>query len=160
MPNYLNSKIYKIYDISNEELVYYGSTTQRLCQRKAEHIKDSKKENFNGASKTIINNNNWKMELVQSYPCINRMELELLEGEYIKNNKCINIVIAGRTQDEYYNDNKDKIKAYKIEWRKNNKDYYKQQLTCKCGCIITRFNFKRHQETEKHIKLMEEKNNL
>ena len=125
MPNYQNSKIYKIYSLSNEELVYFGSTTQRLSQRKAEHIKDSKKEHYNGSSKIIINNGNWKMELIQDYPCLNRLELETLEGEYIKNNKCINLMIPARTKKQYRDANRDKIRENQKKWRANNPDYMK-----------------------------------
>ena len=125
MPNYENSKIYKIYSLSNEELVYFGSTTQRLSQRKAEHVKDSKKEHYNGSSKIIINNGNWKMELIQDYPCLNRLELETLEGEYIKNNKCINLMIPARTKKQYRDANRDKIRENQKKWRANNPDYMK-----------------------------------
>jgi hypothetical protein len=125
MPDYQKSKIYKIYSLSNEELVYFGSTTQRLSQRKAEHIKDSKKEHYNGSSKIIINNGNWKMELVQDYPCLNRLELETLEGEYIKNNKCINLMIPARTKKQYRDANRDKIRENQKKWRVNNPDYMK-----------------------------------
>ena len=125
MPDYQNSKIYKIYSLSNEELVYFGSTTQRLSQRKAEHVKDSKKEHYNGSSKIIINNGNWKMELIQDYPCLNRLELETLEGEYIKNNKCINLMIPARTKKQYRDANRDKIRENQKKWRANNPDYIK-----------------------------------
>ena len=125
MPDYQKSKIYKIYSVSNEELVYFGSTTQRLSQRKAEHIKDSKKEHYNGSSKIIINNGNWKMELIQDYPCLNRLELETLEGEYIKNNKCINLMIPARTKKQYRDANIDKIRENQKKWRVNNPDYMK-----------------------------------
>ena len=125
MPDYQNSKIYKIYSLSNEELVYFGSTTQRLSQRKAEHVKDSKKEHYNGSSKIIINNGNWKMELIQDYPCLNRLELETLEGDYIKNNKCINIMIPARTKKQYRDANRDKIRENQKKWRANNPDYIK-----------------------------------
>jgi hypothetical protein len=43
------------------------------------------------------------------------MELDKREGEYIRNNNCINRCIAGRTQKEYYEENKEKI----LEQRKN-----------------------------------------
>ena len=125
MPNYENSKIYKIYSLSNEELVYYGSTTQKLSQRKAEHVKDSKKEHYNGSSKIIINNGNWNMELIQDYPCLNRFELETLEGDYIKNNKCINIIVAGRSKQEYRDANRCRIRENQKKWRVNNPDYMK-----------------------------------
>jgi hypothetical protein len=58
------------------------------------------------------------MELSENYPCNNRQQLERKEGEYIKNNECVNKVIAGRTDLEYRLDNVNKLKEqcriYKI----------------------------------------------
>ena len=38
MPNYQESKIYKIYNTVNDE-IYIGSTTRKLSERMAEHRK-------------------------------------------------------------------------------------------------------------------------
>eukprot|EP00966_Prymnesium_polylepis_P323553 7379732-Prymnesium_polylepis.1 len=56
-----------------------------------------------------------KIELIEEYPCSNRMELNRREGEWIRNTKCVNKAIAGRTAKEYYEDNQDKIKDYREE---------------------------------------------
>mgnify|MGYP003118832813 CR=1 FL=1 len=62
---------------------------------------------------------------------------------------------------EYYQANKDKIKAYNKKWRENNKDKIKEEreknketyeakrrqpYTCLCGTIIQRRNKKRHED--------------
>ena len=65
------------------------------------------------------------MELIQDYPCLNRLELETLEGEYIKNNKCINLMIPARTKKQYRDANRDKIRENQKKWRVNNPDYMK-----------------------------------
>jgi len=52
-----------------------------------------------------------------------------------------------KTRDkEYYEKNKERIKE-------NNKD----KVLCKCGCEVTKPNFKRHQNSKKHIDLMKNK---
>ena len=55
---------------------------------------------------------NCKIELVELYPCNSKMELEKQEGRYIKENHCVNKHIAGRTNIEYYNDNKEQVKHH------------------------------------------------
>ena len=75
--------------------------------------------------------------LIESYPCANVEELNKREGEHQKANPCINKYIAGRTPKEWYNENRverlayqknydntniDRIRIYKIGWRKENKE--------------------------------------
>ena len=191
MPNYQNSKIYKIYSVSNEELVYYGSTTKTLTSRLANHIYDyNNNKNYNLSCKSIFDAGDYKIELVEEYPCVNKQQLVKKEGEYIKNNVCVNKVIPDRTLKEWYEDNKEHIKKIHKDYRENNKEFVSQinkeyreknknnilekakeyrkknkqflnqKVTCECGCNMNKFNLKRHQETPKHIKLMEEKNHL
>jgi hypothetical protein len=140
---YSNSKIYKICsNLSNK--IYIGSTTQSIQQRLSEHV---------GAYKTHLKNNN--TNYVSSYEIIkfgdafitlleqcnfnNRQQLERKEGEYIKQNIniAVNKVIAGRTGNEYHNDNKEKEKQYSIDnaehiaerqknYRTNNTEHLKE----------------------------------
>ncbi len=46
MPDYQKGKIYKLYSVSNEELVYYGSTIQPLNVRLSRHIREYNKNNM------------------------------------------------------------------------------------------------------------------
>jgi hypothetical protein len=138
MPDYQQGKIYKLWS-PEMNLVYYGSTVQSLPQRLAKH-KNQYNINNNGycTSFLILDCEDYKMELMEEYPCNNRQQLEKKEGEYIKANKCVNKQIAGRTIKEYRKDNKDKRKEYleankdkiaeqKKEYYEINKEQIKQQ---------------------------------
>ena len=135
MPNYQKSKIYKLWSPS-KNLVYYGSTVLSLANRLSHHKTDYKRGKIN-SSKLIIECEDYKMELIENYPCNNREQIMKREGEYIRNNDCVNKRIAGRNDKEYYDDNKEKIKEYyennkehikekKKEHYENNKEKYKE----------------------------------
>ena len=138
MPDYQKGKIYRLVSPS-KNLVYYGSTTQTLSQRLAQHIKENKAYNNKintryCCSYLVLDCEDYKIELVEEYPCNNRQQLCKKEGEYQKNNECVNTTIAGRTTNEYYQDNKKKLyelrKEKQKEWEQNNiekrKQYHKE----------------------------------
>ena len=80
MPDFKNSKIYKLWCHETDE-IYIGSTTQILSQRLSGHKTPSNKCN----SKILFaKSNNVKIELLQSYPCENKDQLNKKEGEYIR----------------------------------------------------------------------------
>lgn len=119
----------KIYKISSESkgLCYYGSTTKELDARLKSH---RYKYSFFKNGKTnyvsvndILDCDDAKIELVEAFPCNNRKELDKKEGEYIKNNECVNLYIPGRNLKEYYQDNKE---MYKQRYNKD-KDKIKQR---------------------------------
>lgn len=140
MPDYQKAKIYKIWSPSNN-LVYYGSTTQTLPQRLAKHLgnykyytKDNTKTNYVTSFK-ILEYEDYKIELVEEYPCNNKHQLLRKEGEYIKENECVNMVVAGRTKKECaiidYQKNKEKyIKNATIRYeahKEEKKEYDKSE---------------------------------
>ena len=45
-----------------------------------------------------------KIELIEDYPCESREQLAKREGHYIKQEECINKVVAGRTVKERFED--------------------------------------------------------
>jgi hypothetical protein len=128
--DYKNSKIYKLYSPS-KNIVYIGSTTQPLCKRLSKHLTDYRAYNKDN-NKTyyyafmVLDCNDYKIELLEEYPCNNKQQLEKKEGEYIKNNNCCNKHIAGRTGKEYREDNKEELKALNKQYRINNKEQIKQ----------------------------------
>lgn len=124
MTNYENAKIYKLWSPS-KNLVYYGSTIQTLTERLSKH-KDDHKNKKNLASELVLNCEDYKIELLEDYPCKNRQELNKKEGEYIKANECVNKHIAGRTMKEYYLDNIEKYKQYNKNNKQRIKQYYKE----------------------------------
>jgi len=120
MPDYQKGKIYKLWCPDND-LVYIGSTIQPLYSRFREH---KKLAHHNCNSKLLFEAcNNVKIELIEEYACNNKMELNKREGEHIRANDCVNKVIPGRTDKEWREDNKDKIKEY----CENNRDKIKEQ---------------------------------
>jgi Uri superfamily endonuclease len=108
MPDYQRGKIYKIWSPS-KNLVYYGSTVQSISQRLTDHLKDFNKYTENKkryyTSYLVLECDDYKIELVEDYPCNNKAQLHRKEGEYIKTNDCVNKVVAGRTKKEYRADN-------------------------------------------------------
>ena len=130
MPDYQKGKIYKLWSPS-KNLVYYGSTTETISRRLSKHLTDLNRYN-NKTSTRYVNSfkilecEDYKIELVEEYPCNNRQQLCKKEGEYIKANECINKCIAGRTPEEYYNDNIERKKNYDANYRDANADKIKQ----------------------------------
>ena len=130
---YQNGKIYKITDIGYNKC-YIGSTTEELSMRMARHRANFKRflngsNNNHTRSFDIFNEygfENCKIELVEYCKCDTLQELRKREGEHIKNTDCVNKYVAGRTNKEYYEDNKDKIIEHQKEYRINNKDKIKE----------------------------------
>ena len=168
MPNYQNSKIYRIISLSNPDLIYYGSTTVSLCRRFAHH-KDDYKSGKGVTSKQILQYEDAKIMLVENYPCNSKEELLKKEYEYIINNQCVNIQ-KGYNMKEYYQENKEKIKEqankyyetnreerlkYSKEYRKNNRDiclerqrlYSSQIVVCEiCKLEMRKDNLTKHNK--------------
>ena len=129
MPNYQNGKIYMIESLEGK-CRYYGSTTQKhLCVRMAGHRCDykNKKKKITSSSKVLCFDDA-KIILVENYPCNSREELLRKEGEYIRNNDCVNRNIAGRNSkmwnDEHKEHNKLKSKKY---YHENKKECIRKQ---------------------------------
>ena len=130
---YQKGTIYKITDIGYNKC-YMGSTCEKLCHRMARHRQKYKQ--FLNNPKQFISSydlfneygvENCKIELIEYYKCDTLQELRRREGEHIKNNECVNKCVAGRTDKEYYEDNKDKILEQTTEYQKQNKDRIKKQ---------------------------------
>lgn len=155
---YLNhGKIYKLLcNVTGD--VYYGSTVKSLKQRLSGHKTDYKYYLKGVKSYTtsfkIIENGNYRIELVENYGCLNRKQLEMNEGIYIKYNDCINKNIAGRTRKEYDKKNKDKKKEYdKIRY--HNK--LNKKFDCECGGKYIYCHKSKHFKTNKHQKYLASK---
>ena len=135
----------------------------------------------------IIRRGDYKILLIESFPCNSKDELTAREGQIIRqyklNSECANRNIPGRTRGQYIEDNKDKIKKYiednkdKIreqkkvymkEYNKNNRDKirqynennrekYKEKVTCDCGTCYRKTEIKRHVNSKKHLNFMSKK---
>ena len=123
MPNYQDGKIYTIRCRTDDTLIYVGSTIQPLSKRMWGHKAVCNNDKYNNRLiyKTINNNwDDWYIELHSLHPCSCKEELCKREGEIIREIGTLNVVINGRTDKEYYEENKDKIsKQSKIKYEEN-----------------------------------------
>jgi hypothetical protein len=122
----MTCKIYKLI-CNKSNLVYIGSTKQKLDYRLKDHIRCYNKwlennDNPYYTSFEIIKSNDYKIELVEEIDSDDKEELHKKERYYIENNICVNKTIPTRTDKEYREENKDKIKQINIDYRKNNKE--------------------------------------
>ena len=168
MPNYTKGQIYMIEPKCEYEEgdIYYGSTIQPLSKRVGLHRSKSN----SCLSKILIEKyGEVKIVLVKLFPCNSKQELEAEEARFIRENKCINKNIPLRTDKEYREDNKEKIKEcceknkekkkeYDNNYREDNKEkikeYFKEKITCDCGCIVLKTSIYRHKQSPKHLKNM------
>ena len=131
---YQNRKIYKIVDIGYNKC-YIGSTCEELSMRMARHRANYKRF-LNGGKASHTRSydlfmeygiENCKIELIEYFKSDTLQELRKREGEHIKNTECVNKVVPCRTDKEFYQDNKDKIKERKTEYYQNNIDKMKER---------------------------------
>lgn len=125
MPDYSKSKIYRVFCGDDE---YIGSTTRPLSERMNEHRARFKTK---GACRSHLlfekhGVENCKIELIEDCPCDRKDQLKKREGEIQRERECVNKQISGRTRNEYYLENKDKMDAYRQKWRDENQDRIKE----------------------------------
>jgi hypothetical protein len=131
---YSKGKIYKVFNTINDE-IYVGSTVQSLSDRLIKHKDDvrANKEYQTTICKlmTELGQDNFFIELIEDYPCTSRQELNAREGFWIKQIGTVNKCIMGRTKAEHFQDNKDKTKEKRAEYKKQymieNKDKIVEQ---------------------------------
>ena len=126
MNKYHNGKIYKIVDVGYNKQ-YIGSTTESLSRRMSKHRYEYNKYKEGLRTKTSSADmfdefgvENCKIELIEYCKSETKEELMRREGEHIKTNECLNKRIAGRTPDEFYQDNKERRLAESKEYRLKN----------------------------------------
>jgi len=127
MPNYQDSKIYKIVNVNdpNDDYVYIGSTTQTLSRRMTDHRTTSTKNPNRKLYQHIIGNGGWinfKIILIENFPCENKEQLLARENFWQKQ---MNSITNGLNMVNAVFD-VEANKAYKLQYRIDNKDKMKQ----------------------------------
>jgi hypothetical protein len=125
MPDYNNGKIYKLWSPQGDD-IYIGSTTQSLSIRKAEHKRNYINDSVCSSKILFQKYDDVRIELIEQFSCKNKQQLNKREGHYIRALVCVNRCVAGRTQKEYREDNKEYYKEYDKQYRENNKEYLKE----------------------------------
>ena len=162
--DYSKGKIYCIRS-HQTDMVYVGSTINKLSQRMSHHRVHYRKYLKDNSSRytssfEIIKHEDAYIELIKLCPCKCRVELEREEGKYIREMNCVNKRIAGRTYKEYCQDNKEKIKKRRDkyyqknkkkdinrinEWREKNKEKITAKTPCPhCNAVMQKRNITRH----------------
>jgi len=132
MVKYEYGKIYKLYS-KEQNIIYIGSTAMYyLSQRLAKHISSYKiylntKDGYVYSFK-VLECEDYKIELLEDYPCANVYQLKTRERYYIENNECVNKNIPTRTKKEYHEANRDKILVRNKEYKQVNKDKIAVQI--------------------------------
>ena len=165
---YQNGKIYQITDNAYTKC-YIGSTTVSLSKRMTKHREMYKRYLDGKCRKQMTSSDlfeefgvrNCKIELIETFPCSNKEELLKREGHFIKTTPCINQRIAGRSQQDYRLDTKDKKSDYDKIYRENNKERIQKRVkdayersagyVCECGTIYHYTNKSHHIKSKTHI---------
>lgn len=154
MPNYQNSKIYKL--ICNETTdIYIGSTTEKLCVRFNKHKYDwSHPTKKNVTSSLIFNMGEAKIILIENYPCNNVDELRAREQFYIDSLDCVNKQSAKKkenanqiakkkyresekgkqTEKKWEENHRELRREYSKKYLQNNRDKVNERKRVKVEC--------------------------
>ncbi len=132
MVNYQLGKIYELVCLMTGKR-YIGSTTKEyLSQRLAGHISESKSCKPTRA-KEIIEGNNYKILLIEAYPCNSKDELKAKEYEHMNKIECVNkiknfgIVDPREYQKNHRKQNKQSISEQRKKHYELNKDMILEQ---------------------------------
>jgi len=136
--NYSNTIIYKLVHIDdlNDENIYVGHCTN-MTQRRYNHKTaccSTKHKEYNKPKYQYIRENggwdNWKMILIEKYPCNDVYEAIARERYWKKELKAtLNVQEPGRTRKERYEDNLEKIKEKNKIYYQNTKEYQLQKAS-------------------------------
>jgi uncharacterized membrane protein len=106
--------------------VYVGSTTQTITLRLQKHESDYRRY-LNGRSHfttsfTIIEKNNYSIQLIDTVVCTDKKHRNTLERLHILNNDCVNRNQPGRECKQWQSDNKEKLREYIKQYNQENKE--------------------------------------
>ncbi len=147
MPNYQNGKIYRIInDVDNEE--YVGSSCSPLWKRWGDHKSICNKGNNRKLYKHIrnIGVENFKIVLIENWPCKNKDELTAREQHYIDQLKpSLNFQNAKGFD---FQREKERHKQYGKKYKQS--DRFDVKHSCSCGGSYRVDNKSRHIKTKLH----------
>jgi hypothetical protein len=151
MKEYINTVIYKIY--CNDETVndlYVGHTTNFNVRKNCHKTSCTNENNrdYNLPVYIFIRENggwnNWKIEEIEKFPCINYNEASQRERYWVENLKAtLNKVVPSRTKKEWEKEHKEHMSEYIKQYISINKDTIKENKA---------LNYQEKKETilEKH----------
>ena len=159
MNRFAKGKIYKITDHTNNN-IYVGSTIQKLKQRLRGHERDSQHPFINCASKEIILNNEYTIDLLIDYPCETFEQLRIKEQEFIDMIDCCNKSKAYVSKEEIKQNQKNYYNNHKKDILSKKKTYDSNYIKCECGGGYSMSHRARHLSSNKCIHFFINKNNI
>ena len=157
---------------SIDDEIYVGSTIKTLSQRMAHHrmrLKQSPHIKLY-AHMTELGIEHFYIELIENIPCNDVYELRAREGHFIREIGTLNMLISGRSNKEWYDDNREIIlqqresnkyylNEYGKQYHEQNKEHIRhrknERITCNvCGCHLNKGNIARHQKSNKCRNIM------
>jgi len=130
MIDYQKGKIYELYDVNTQEMLYIGSTTFTLSDRLNKHRAKCKRTNSPIYNYIKDNNIEYKIRLIEEYPCDNKNQLTLREGHFQRLNydSIHNVRIEGRTKQDFYIDNRERKLEYMRQYHIDNKEVILEKM--------------------------------
>tara|TARA_R110000822_G_scaffold75122_2_gene180521 strand:- start:719 stop:1291 length:573 start_codon:yes stop_codon:yes gene_type:complete len=180
--------IYKLTSKKYPSLIYIGSTKTKLKYRLSIHIRDAKnfinqkvkkhrsscrlvmKDDIEITSLEIcnINNRNYREQiyiiiakLIYKNGCLNKCWALFWGKPFAHRNwKNKNPIHNLKYNKKYRENNKEKIKKWRIDNYEIINKKRKEKLICECGSIVKREYLTKHKKTKKHQLLLERKNEI
>ena len=151
--------VYSIRSLSDPTLVYYGSTTEQLARRMAQHRSDLKrylagKRRFT-TSFRVLEAGDAHIELVEIVEYEEKAQLHAVEGKWIRGNQCVNKCVAGRSRKQHHVDNSVRLNAKKAAYDAAHAEHRNAKHTCECGGTFVTTNEARHLRSLKHCAWVE-----
>ena len=124
---YQNGKIYKVLNTETDD-IYVGSTCMELSDRMQYHIaaQPSKQGRKLYQLMKELGDNVFYIELIENYPCETKEELRRREGHHIRLMGSLNMCIAGRTKQEWKEENREHILMQCREYNERTKEHRAQ----------------------------------
>ena len=165
--------IYCIWVKTEQGVLRYYGHTENMRVRKNKHVAKHKawaaagkpeKTGDVGATRSVyvLEYEDWRMDVKatiehESKEIALRMA-EKKEGEYILENDCVNMQVAGmgmtkQEYNKYYHDThrEQNIKRMK-QYNETHKEQFKEKITCDvCGSVVRNADLARHRKSKKHL---------
>ena len=149
---YIDSKVYKISDLTNNHC-YIGSTIQTLNKRLSGHVNDARKykEGYGCGSQYIIKNQNYKIELLEAFPCECLEDLHKREQYYIDNYEgiLVNKIKSYISPEQIKQNRQLSYNKHRETILQKKKEYDSLYINCPCGGGYSMSHRARHLATKK-----------
>ena len=158
--DYSKSKIYTIRSKNHTNLIYVGSTTQKLSKRWGEHKAKSRIFPLRLLYKTINSQwDSWYIELYQLYPCKSSEELQQKEGEVIRLIGNLNMTRAHNVSNNILDCIDEKMKEINVKQLEKQREYTRKSRAKHDPDELRRTGTEKQRKYRARVKLQNSVNN-